>query len=93
MWLTLQNSGSGPYYSGATASEILVSREERRIKLGYKSLPEHVNYMDKSLKNQFVLSHMDERSLGLLRDYLKEYDEGYWQRSSEELEIQLHLGM
>lgn len=90
VWLALQNSGSGPYYSGAAASEVLVSREERRIKLGYKSLPEHVNHMDKSLKNQFILAHMDGQSLGLLREYLTEYDAGYWERSSEELKRQLH---
>lgn len=92
VWLTLQNSGSGPYYSGAAASEVLVSREERRIKLGYKSLPEHVNHMDKSLKGQFILSHMDKQSLGLLREYLEEYDAGYWERSNEGLKNQLHLG-
>ncbi|QNK90452.1 YwhD family protein [Sporosarcina sp. resist] len=91
VWLTLQNSGSGPYYSGATACEVLVSREERRIKLGYKSLPEHVNHMDKSLKSQIILSHMDEQSLSILRVYLKEYDAGYWQRSTEELKGQLQL--
>lgn len=91
VWLTLQNSGLGPYYSGAAASEVLVSREERRIKLGYKSLPEHVNHMDKSLKSQFILSHMDEQSLGLLRKYLTEYDAGYWERSNEELKSQLQF--
>lgn len=91
VWLTLHNSGSGPYYSGAAASEVLVSREERRIKLGYKSLPEHVNHMDKSLKNQFILTHMDEQSMDLLGKYLKKYDIGYWQRSNEELKSQLQL--
>jgi hypothetical protein len=89
VWLTLHNSGSGPYYSGATACEVLVSREERRIKLGYKSLPEHVNHMDKSLKGKFILSHMDEKSLVLLSHYLKDYDEGYFERSSAELKEQL----
>nr|WP_225941821.1 YwhD family protein [Sporosarcina limicola] len=89
VWLTLRNDSLGPYYSGAAACEVLVSREDRRIKLGYKSLPEHVNNMDKSLKNQFILSHMDMQSLGLLREYLKEYDVGYWQRSSEDLKNQL----
>lgn len=91
VWLTLQNSGSGPYYSGAAGSEVLVSREERRIKLGYKSLPEHVNHLDKSLKSRFVLSHMDELSLSLLKEYLIDYDAGYWERSSEELKHQLHF--
>lgn len=92
IWLTLQNDGEGPYYSGTTACKVLVSREERRIKLGYKSLPEHVNMMDKSLKGQFILSHMDEQSLELLEEYLEEYDAGYWERSSEELKDQLHTG-
>ena len=89
VWLTLRNDGEGPYYSGATACEVLVSREERRIKLGYKSLPEHVNFLDKSLKSQFILSHMDQQSLKLFREYLQEYNEGYWQRSKEELKSQL----
>ena len=89
VWLTLQNDGFGPYYSGAAACEVLVSREDRRIKLGYKSLPEHVNNMDKSLKNQFILSHMDKPSLELLRGFLEGYDVGYWQRSDEYLKSQL----
>ena len=35
---------------------------DREIRRGYKSLPEHVNKMDKSLKRHIMVDHMDESS-------------------------------
>ncbi|EEM02401.1 YwhD family protein [Bacillus pseudomycoides] len=89
VWVSLNSTKTGPYYSGCAACEVLVSREERRIKLGYKSMPEHVNNLDKAIKGKFVLSHMDEKSKNLLRHFLINHDEGFWNRSIEELKSQL----
>ncbi|MGE7768288.1 YwhD family protein [Peribacillus sp. NPDC096540] len=90
VWVTLQVDNKGPYYSGAAACEILVSREERRIKPGYKSMPEQVNNLDKAIRNKVALSHMDEQSRKLFKEFLIEYDAGFWKRSNEDLKQQLN---
>ncbi|NGP44701.1 hypothetical protein G4V62_06935 [Bacillaceae bacterium SIJ1] len=82
VWVTVERGDEGPYYAGLGGCEI---RTNRSIKRGYKSMPEHVNHMDKSMKHQVAVSHMDEKSRQLLAAFLKEYDEGMWQRSSESL--------
>lgn len=82
VWVTVDNKGEGPYYAGVTACEMTIDREIRR---GYKSLPEHVNRMDKSLKGHIIIDHMDEESKQLLKNFLKEHNEEMWNRSSKEL--------
>ncbi|WP_456271162.1 YwhD family protein [Bacillus sp. AK031] len=91
VWIALTSSKSGPYYSGCTACEVLISREERRIKYGYKSMPEHVNSLDKALKNKFILTNLDPLSKRLLKNFLKGYDTGFWERSSVNLKEELEL--
>lgn len=89
VWVALQVGENGPYYAGCTASEVRVSKEERRIKLGYKSLPEQVNYLDKALKGIFLLNHVDTNSKKLLSHFLSEFNKQYWTHSPEELKHQL----
>lgn len=86
VWVTIERLVDGPYYAGVTACEMVVNREIRR---GYKSLPEHVNNMDKSLKRKVIVSHMDENSKGILRGFLKNHDKGMWERSSDQLKEDL----
>jgi len=82
VWVTIDRKEEGPYYAGVAACEMTVDREARR---GYKSLPEHVNRMDKSLKRHVIVEHMDEKSKKVLADFLKNHDIEMWNRSSEEL--------
>jgi hypothetical protein len=82
VWVTIDRKAEGPYYAGVAACEMTVDRETRR---GYKSLPEHVNRMDKSLKRHIIVEHMDEKSKKVLADFLKNHDTEMWNRSSEEL--------
>jgi hypothetical protein len=82
VWVTIDRKAEGAYYAGVTACEMTVDRETRR---GYKSLPEHVNRMDKSLKRHIIVEHMDEKSKKVLADFLKNHDIEMWNRSSEEL--------
>lgn len=82
VWVTVDNKGEGPFYTGVTACEMTIDREIRR---GYKSLPEHVNRMDKSLKGHIIIDHMDEKSKEVLKAFLEEHNEEIWNRSSEEL--------
>ncbi len=89
VWVAIQISQNGPYYAGCTASEVRVSKEVRRIKLGYKSLPEQVNYLDKALKGKVLLKHVDSNSKKLLYQFLSEFNEEYWKYSPEELKQQL----
>jgi hypothetical protein len=86
VWVTVERAENGPYYAGVTACEMTVDREIRR---GYKSLPEHVNKMDKSLKRHIMVDHMDEKSKHVLAEFLKKHDEGMWNRSSEKLKTDL----
>ncbi|EMA6343330.1 YwhD family protein [Bacillus cytotoxicus] len=82
VWVTIERTEKGAYYAGVTACEMTVDREIRR---GYKSLPEHVNKMDKSLKRHIIVDHMDEASKKVLGRFLKEHNEAIWNESSAEL--------
>ncbi len=87
VWVTVDRNETGPYYAGVTACEMTVDEEIRR---GYKSLPEHVNRMDKSLKRHIMVAHMDEKSKKILEGFLKEFNEEMWNGSSVQLKEDLH---
>ncbi|WP_456364614.1 hypothetical protein C1N73_25255 [Priestia aryabhattai] len=82
VWVTIDRKQEGPYYAGMTACEMTVDREIRR---GYKSLPEHVNKMDKSLKRRIMVEEMDNKSKALLREFLKFHNEEIWTLSNDDL--------
>ncbi|MBU3571791.1 YwhD family protein [Priestia aryabhattai] len=82
VWVTIDRKQEGPYYAGMTACEMTVDREIRR---GYKSLPEHVNKMDKSLKRRIMVEEMDNESKALLREFLKSHNEEVWTLSNDDL--------
>lgn len=88
VWVTIEQAPAGAYYAGVTACEMTVDKEIRR---GYKSLPEHVNRMDKSLKRHIIVDHMDDSSKKVLADFLKSHNEELWNNSSEELKQQLNV--
>ena len=62
---------------------------DRSIRRGYKSLPEHVNNLDKAMKRRMLTGHMDAASKHVLKEFLQNHDAGMWERSSEELKNQL----
>lgn len=82
VWVTVDRKMEGPFYRGVTACEMSVNREIRR---GYKSLPEHVNKMDKSMKGHIMVDYMDDVSKGLLTEFLRSHNEQMWELSSDEL--------
>lgn len=82
IWVTIDQGEKGPFYTGVTACEMTVNREKRR---GYKSLPEHVNRMDKSLKGHIIVDHMDASSKQVLKDFLQGHNADMWENSSLEL--------
>jgi hypothetical protein len=82
VWVTVDRKQEGPYYAGVTSCEMMVDREIRR---GYKSLPEHVNRMDKSLKRHIIVDHMDDKSKKILSDFLQNHSQDMWNNSAEEL--------
>lgn len=86
VWVTIDRKEEGPYYAGVTACEMTVDRSIRR---GYKSFPEHVNRMDKSLKRHIIVEHMDDKSKGILTEFLKKHDPGMWERSAQQLKDDL----
>ncbi len=86
VWVTIDRKEEGPYYAGVTACEMTVNREIRR---GYKSLPEHVNRLDKSIKRHIIVEHMDEKSKQILAGFLKKHDSGMWERSEDKLKNDL----
>jgi hypothetical protein len=87
VWVQVERKEEGAYYAGVAACEMLVDTEIRR---GYKSLPEHVNNMDKALKGKIIVSQMDDKSKGILAKFLKDHDKGMWERSSEQLKTDLN---
>ncbi|MEW9500893.1 YwhD family protein [Jeotgalibacillus marinus] len=88
VWVTVDRKPEGPYYAGVTACEMVINREKRR---GYKMLPEHVNLMDKSMKRKIIVEKMDERSKGVLADFLKRHNAAMWTHSEQELREALHI--
>ncbi|KGX86487.1 YwhD family protein [Pontibacillus litoralis] len=88
VWVTVDRNEQGPYYAGVAGCEMLVDKENRR---GYKSMPEHVNNMDKSLKGKMVVDHMDDASKRLLGQFLQQHNEELWHNSSEQLKQALDV--
>lgn len=88
VWVTIDRKEEGPFYAGVTACEMVVNKEKRR---GYKSLPEHVNRMDKSIKRHIIVEDMDDRGKEILRDFLMTHDEGMWERSEDKLKEELSV--
>ncbi|PLT31656.1 YwhD family protein [Peribacillus deserti] len=86
VWVTVERKPEGPYYAGVTACEMTVDRSIRR---GYKSLPEHVNRMDKSMKRHIIVDHMDEKSKVVLREFLQNHNLDMWNNSTAELKSAL----
>ncbi|WP_163969465.1 YwhD family protein [Oceanobacillus halotolerans] len=82
VWVNVDHGENGPYYAGVAGSEI---RVDRSIKRAYKSMPEHVTHMEKSLKGKIVLEHMDGHSKKLLKDFLVDFNEEMWNNSTDEL--------
>ena len=88
VWVTIDHKADGPYYAGVTACEMVVNRERRR---GYKILADHVNKMDKSMKRQIIVDHMDEASKKVLASFLEELNPELWMRSEEQLRQDLFV--
>lgn len=88
VWVTVDNKQEGPYYAGVTACELTV---DRSIKKGYKSLPDHVNKMDKSLKRQIIVDHIDQKSKQILQKFLSEFNKEMWDRSEQKLKDDLSV--
>lgn len=79
---TTERSEEGPYYAGVTACYLLVNKSIRR---GYKSMPEHVNMMDKSMKHQFIIDQIGDDNKQILKEFLQNHNVEMWNNSSEEL--------
>ena len=62
----------------------------KKIRRGYKSMPEHVNMMDKSMKHKVVIDHIGDEYIAIIRDFLKNHDIEMWNHSSDELKEALH---
>ncbi|QKY70511.1 YwhD family protein [Lentibacillus sp. CBA3610] len=89
VWVTVEKGQNGPYFAGVGGSELLV---DRSIKRAYKSMPEHVKHMEKSLKGQIVVEHMDDHSKKLLHDFLADFEGGdMWKNSTDELKNALNV--
>nr|WP_176746064.1 MULTISPECIES: YwhD family protein [Staphylococcus] len=81
-WVTTERDENGPYYAGVTACYLLVNKSIRR---GYKSMPEHVNMMDKSMKHQVIIDQIGEENKKVLKDFLISHNETMWNNSNEAL--------
>lgn len=81
-WVTTERGENGPYYAGVTACYLLVNKSIRR---GYKSMPEHVNMMDKSMKREIIIDHIGDTNKNILKAFLEQHNEEMWHNSTEEL--------
>ncbi|HIS29327.1 MAG TPA: YwhD family protein [Candidatus Avamphibacillus intestinigallinarum] len=85
-WTVVERGEDGPYYSGIGGSEIIIDRPNKR---GYKQLGEHVKHMEKALKGEYEVAHLDHKSKKMLREFLIEFDNEMWIRAPKELKLQL----
>lgn len=85
-WVTTERGEHGPYYAGLTAAYMLVNKSIRR---GYKSMPEHVNMMDKSMKHQIIIDQIGEDNKKVLKAFLESHNLEMWQNSSDALKTAL----
>lgn len=81
-WVTVEKGENGAHFAGVAASELRIDKPNKKA---YKSMPEHVTNMEKSLKGKINLDHMDDYSRKLLCQFLQEFDADMWANSSEEL--------
>lgn len=81
-WVTTERVENGPYYAGLTACYLLVNRSIRR---GYKSMPEHVNMMDKSMKHNIEIDQIGDQNKKILAAFLKSHDIDMWNNSDASL--------
>ncbi|UXU56991.1 YwhD family protein [Staphylococcus agnetis] len=81
-WVTTERGEQGPYYAGLTAAYLLVNKS---IKRGYKSMPEHVNMMDKSMKHKVIIDHIGEANKHVLKTFLETHNAEMWRNSGEAL--------
>ncbi|MEK4523275.1 YwhD family protein [Psychrobacillus sp. FSL W7-1457] len=88
VWVTIDYKQDGPYYAGVAACEMVVNREKRR---GYKILADHVNRMDKSMKRQILVDFMDDRSKGILKEFLQSHNPQMWEQSEQKLHQDLGI--
>ncbi len=82
VWITIGTRDKKPYYSGVAGCYMTVNKQAKR---GYKSMPEHVNNMDKSIKGKVFVSQMDYSSRQALKDFLKNHNEDMYAHSEAEL--------
>lgn len=82
VWVAVDRNEEGSYYAGVTVCEILVDEEERK---GFKILADHVNLLDKALKRRYVLDGINDKEKAALKKALIEHNEGWWERSGDEL--------
>ena len=81
-WETTERGENGPYYAGVTACYLLVNKSIRR---GYKSMPEHVNMMDKYMKHQVIIEQKRKENKKIIKDFLISHNETMWNNSNEAL--------
>lgn len=82
VWVTVNRKQEGPYYHGLGACGLFIDPEARRL---YKSMPEHVNNMDRSLKGKVIVDHMDVQSRKVLGEFLRKFNAEMWANSSEQV--------
>ncbi|MCD8904489.1 YwhD family protein [Staphylococcus chromogenes] len=85
-WVTTERGEQGPYYAGLTAAYMLVNKSIRR---GYKSMPEHVNMMDKSMKHKVIIDQIGEENKRVLKSFLASHNQEMWDNSSDALKAAL----
>lgn len=85
-WVTTERGEQGPYYAGLTAAYMLVNKSIRR---GYKSMPEHVNMMDKSMKHKMIIDQIGEENKRVLKSFLVSHNQEMWDNSSDDLKTAL----
>lgn len=87
-WVTTERGEHGPYYAGLTGCYLMVNKPKKR---GYKSMPEHVNMMDKSMKHQVKIDQIGDENRAVLKKFLQEHNSEMWHNSSDELKSSLEI--
>src|SRR5699024_11637812 len=57
-WVTVEKSQEGAYFAGVTASELRIDKPKKKA---YKSMPEQVTHIEKTLQGKKALDKMQKK--------------------------------
>ncbi len=82
VWVKVAKNESGSFYAGLSTCEMVIDTE---AKIGFKSLPDHVNRMDAAMKHRILVDGINEAEKVALRGALIAHSSDMWENTPDQL--------